>query len=62
MAKAIKSWHSAKMNWWWHAKEDCGGGRYFGYVEGWSSEWGYFTESDLATAGAVEVEPHEIDG
>ena len=60
MAKAIKSWYSVAMNWTWHAKTKESDGRWFGYVEGFESEWGYFDDEQLQQAGAVEIEPGNL--
>ena len=60
MTKAIKSWYSPVLGWYWHAKEDMGNGLYFGFVQGAASEWGDFTQSELDTAGASEIEPQEL--
>ena len=60
MAQAIKSWYSPILGWRWHATKDEGGGGWFGYVEGDVGEWGTWSDEELATAKAVEIEPGTV--
>jgi hypothetical protein len=52
--KVVKGWESFS-GWYWFAVEQDGTHegkpRYFGYVQGSGSEWGYFTEAELDSLG-----------
>ena len=60
MVKSIKAWHSPILGWTWHATRDEGDGYWYGYVESPNSEWGTWSDDQLAEAKAIEMEPGEI--
>ena len=62
MVKALKSWYSPLLGWTWHATMDEGNGYWYGYVESPNSEWGTWSEEQIADVKAVEIKPGEIPG
>jgi len=53
--KVLKAWESF-TGWYWFAVEKCDCGiptcdRWFGLVQGFEEEWGYFSENELKALG-----------
>lgn len=47
---AVAKFFSPYNGWCWYAVEFDGTDTFFGLVEGWETEWGYFSLSELASA------------
>ncbi len=57
----LKGWESF-TGWYWFGVEEVEPGYWFGFVQGFEEEWGYFTEEEIRGLGnlAWEINPQDL--
>ena len=54
--KPVKKIWESFQGWYWYGIEDQGDGTWYGYVQGFENEWGYFSEDEIKSLGSMAWE------